>query len=196
MQSVYTYYDASGIQRSAEVDDFNFTGTWTSTGTYFTASRDTVTFGSSIYTCITNNIGVIPTSNKTEWSPLILRTPIQTSSILNLTASGSFVGDVNSTVMSYVPTTTGLFQLLIETTTVVPDSNGTLGTADVYYTNENGTEAFSLGCIIGADLTIIGQSAPLVFRAVAGKPIRVVMFYSGSDGKISVIWQAMLQKLI
>jgi len=74
MLAVYTYSDASGIQRNAESDQFNFVGTWSLTGTYLSATLDTVNYGNSQFTCIINNYGSNPTNSMT-WSPLVLRLP-------------------------------------------------------------------------------------------------------------------------
>lgn len=75
MLAVYTYSDATGIQRNAESDAFNFVGTWSSTGTYRATTFDTVNYDNSQFTCIVDNVGYNPQAMPATWSPLILRIP-------------------------------------------------------------------------------------------------------------------------
>jgi hypothetical protein len=75
MLAVYTYSDASGIQRNAESDEFNFVGTWSSTGTYSSTALDTVNYSASQFTCIVDNVGYNPQAQPAKWSPRVLRQP-------------------------------------------------------------------------------------------------------------------------
>ena len=78
MLAVYTYSDALGIQRNAESDEFNFVGTWSSTGSYQTATLDTVDYSNGQFTCIVDNTGYNPQTTPAKWSPLVLRVSVST----------------------------------------------------------------------------------------------------------------------
>ena len=90
MLAVYTYSDASGIQRNAESDEFNFVGTWSSTGTYTSNTFDTVNYSNGQFTCIVDNLGYNPTAQPAKWSPLILRIPA--------TPSNTILGYIQETI--------------------------------------------------------------------------------------------------
>lgn len=55
--------------------DINYTGTWSSTGTYFASTKDTVLYGSTRYIAIVDNVGGVPTyvprRGQAKWSSLV-----------------------------------------------------------------------------------------------------------------------------
>lgn len=80
MLAVYAYVDASGNIRKAESDEFNFTGTWGSSGTYLAITKDTVNYSNSQYVAAVTNYGHNPAlpstpTNPQPWSPLVLISP-------------------------------------------------------------------------------------------------------------------------
>jgi hypothetical protein len=80
MLAVYAYFDAQRIIRKAEIDEFNFVGTWASTGTFISSFRDTVNYANGQYVCIVDNVDYNPQLPDTieapqKWSPLILVSP-------------------------------------------------------------------------------------------------------------------------
>jgi len=80
MLAVYAYFDAQRVIRKAEIDEFNFVGTWSSTGTFISSLRDTVDYANGQYVCIVDNVGYNPqlpdtTAKPQKWSPLILVSP-------------------------------------------------------------------------------------------------------------------------
>ena len=75
--SVYAFVNANGQVVNAAQTKFNFVGTWSSTGTYATATLDTVAYGNGNYTCIVDNIGYNPSAPVTrtrpqKWSNLVV----------------------------------------------------------------------------------------------------------------------------
>jgi hypothetical protein len=52
-----------------EGGDVEFTGTWSSSGSYYAAALEVVCYGQNNYICVTDNVGQIPTIQPTKWNP-------------------------------------------------------------------------------------------------------------------------------
>ena len=74
---VYSYANADLTTTYVDDNDFNYTGTWSSSGTYVASTLDVVTYASALYICIDNNVGDNPRrtptrTNPTNWSIMSL----------------------------------------------------------------------------------------------------------------------------
>ena len=58
--AVYVYTNAQRNQDKISAGELNWTGTWSSTGTYFAATWDSVMYGNDRYIAVCDNIGVNP----------------------------------------------------------------------------------------------------------------------------------------
>jgi hypothetical protein len=76
MNSVYAYQDVDRNTVMAGETTLNFTGTWSSAGTYSAANKDVVDYGTTKYIAIIDNVGGIPTyiprRTAAKWSTLAL----------------------------------------------------------------------------------------------------------------------------
>ena len=75
--AVYAFSDANRAQLKIRSDEVNWTGTWASTGTYFSAGYDSMLYGNDRYVAIVDNVGVNPTARLPDrrlnpWSYLAL----------------------------------------------------------------------------------------------------------------------------
>lgn len=76
MLAEYAYQDANRVQRMIDANDYNFTGTWSSSGTYSAATLDVAIYGQCRYIAIIDNVGgnpslVPPRNIAKKWSPLV-----------------------------------------------------------------------------------------------------------------------------
>lgn len=74
---VYSFADIDGLTQYIDDNDYNYTGTWSSSGTYVASTLDVVTYATALYICIDNNVGDNPRrtptrTNPTNWSVLSL----------------------------------------------------------------------------------------------------------------------------
>jgi len=67
--NVYSYYNAAGTRKYADFNDVIFTGTWSSTGSYYASAMQVVDFSQGQYIAITDNVNKIPTTQPTKWAP-------------------------------------------------------------------------------------------------------------------------------
>jgi len=72
MLAVYAYQDSNRVMKHVDENDFNFTGTFATTGTYVVL--DAVLYGNTRYIAIIDNIGFNPLKLRPapRWSPLVL----------------------------------------------------------------------------------------------------------------------------
>lgn len=70
--AVYAYQDSSRVTHHVDENDFNFTGTYASTGTY--AVMDVALYGNTRYIAIVDSINFNPLKIRPapRWSPLVL----------------------------------------------------------------------------------------------------------------------------
>jgi hypothetical protein len=73
--NVYAF-QSYGSTVMIDQDSVNFTGTWSSTGTYVATDHDSAVYGGANYIAVINNIGGVPTyvprRSPAKWSPLVL----------------------------------------------------------------------------------------------------------------------------
>lgn len=85
--SVYSFADATGLTQYVDsVGDFQFTGTWSSTGTYFASPLTAAQYGVGLYMCIRDNVGDnpqrVPTRTRpASWSIMSLLYEYQSGSV-------------------------------------------------------------------------------------------------------------------
>lgn len=84
---VFSYFDANGLTRYLDGNDYVDTGAWSSATAYTAALFQVVTYGATHYICVTDNTNQAPTATNAVryWSPLVLLydysgtvTPIET----------------------------------------------------------------------------------------------------------------------
>jgi len=70
--AVYAYQDANRVTKHVDENDFTFTGTFSTSGTY--TVLDVALYGNTRYIAIVDNIGFNPTKIRPapRWSPLVL----------------------------------------------------------------------------------------------------------------------------
>lgn len=78
--AVYVYADANKNQEKVASNEINWTGTWSSSGTYFTSTLDSVLYGDTRYVAIIDNVGVnplarLPNKQPNPFSALIVVQP-------------------------------------------------------------------------------------------------------------------------
>lgn len=75
-ETVYAYQDLNRNTTMVDAGDINYTGTWSSSGTYFEATKDVVLYGSSRFIAIVDNVGGVPTyiprRGQAKWSSLVV----------------------------------------------------------------------------------------------------------------------------
>jgi hypothetical protein len=75
-QNVYAYQNVDQNTVMVDENNINFTGTWSSTGTYWADDRDAVVYGGANYIAIVDNVGGVPTyiprRSQRNWSSLVL----------------------------------------------------------------------------------------------------------------------------
>ena len=130
MLAVYAYTDASGVQRRAESDAFNFAGSWSSTTQYRTSTLDTVRYGTGNgqYVCIVDNIGYNPQTPITptrpqKWSALVLLIAATNETSGTIPWSGTLAYNLGG---SPLQTTTMAGDLAISVTGVAPGNTATV----------------------------------------------------------------------
>lgn len=74
--SNYAYQDANRMTKMVSDAALNFTGTWSSSGTYSATERDVVVYSSGTFVAIIDNVGGNPTTparrnRPAKWSPLV-----------------------------------------------------------------------------------------------------------------------------
>lgn len=76
MNSTYAYQDTNRQTVMIDESNVNFTGTWSSSGTYVATDYDAVVYGASKYIAIVDNVGGVPTyvprRGQAKWSSLVL----------------------------------------------------------------------------------------------------------------------------
>lgn len=90
LASVYSYADAAGYRKYADDNDVVFTGTWSSSGSYYASAMQVVDYGQSQYLAITDNANQNPTIQPTKWKP----TRYWSSFVLLVPATGTASGTV------------------------------------------------------------------------------------------------------
>lgn len=60
--AVYVYSDADRNQEKVAANELSWTGTWSSSGSYYAASLDAVLYGNDRYIAVRDNVGVNPTA--------------------------------------------------------------------------------------------------------------------------------------
>lgn len=108
MDAVYAFTNAVGQLQKVEASSLNFTGSWSTSGTYFAVTLDTVNYSNGQFTCIVNNTNQNPVIGTSFWSPLVLLIP--GAPVFGL---GQIIttGDANPNLAQIVPTdaTSGAF---------------------------------------------------------------------------------------
>jgi hypothetical protein len=82
-QTIYAYTNISRDTIMVGENDLSFTGTWSSSGTYWAESKDTVEYGNGLFIALVDNINVIPTfiprKGQRKWAELaVIRAGTQT----------------------------------------------------------------------------------------------------------------------
>lgn len=82
-QTIYAYTNISRDTIMVAENDLNFTGTWSSSGTYWAEAKDTVGYGNGLFVALVDNINVnptfIPKKGQRKWSELaVIRAGTQT----------------------------------------------------------------------------------------------------------------------
>ena len=67
--AVYVFADVNRDQQKIRSDEVNWTGTWSSAGTYLVASYDSLIYGNDRYVAIIDNVGVNPTAKLPNRQP-------------------------------------------------------------------------------------------------------------------------------
>jgi hypothetical protein len=181
---VYAFADAQGLRTYVDSDDFVFTGTWSSTGTYVADPYQAAQYGSMLYMCVTDNINKNPATVPTRfrptryWSPMVIvvgagTTPTDTAYQLAAEAYALAVIGTNLGSLAYTLAESGSNLawesfLLAQTGTAVAEAaletaNGAFSVAtDAYALAVAGTNAGAAGTMA---YTIAGEAYAL---AVAG----------------------------
>ena len=181
---VYAFADAQGLRTYVDSDDFVFTGTWSSAGTYVADPFQAAQYGSMLYMCVTDNINKNPATVPTRfrptryWSPMVIvvsagTTPADSAYQIATEAYALAVIGTNLGSLAYTLAETGSNLawesfLLAQTGTAVAETaleaaNGAFSVAtDAYLLAEAGTNAGAAGTMA---YTIAGEAYAL---AVAG----------------------------
>ena len=69
LYNVYSYYDAAGYRKYADDNDVVFTGTWSSSGSYYASAMQVVNYGQSQYFAVTDSVNQNPSIQPTKWRP-------------------------------------------------------------------------------------------------------------------------------
>jgi hypothetical protein len=185
---VYAFADAQGLRTYVDSDDFAFTGTWSSTGTYVADPYQAAQYGSMLYMCVTDNINKNPATVPTRfrptryWSPMVTvvgagTTPTDTAYQIATEAYALAVIGTNLGSLAYSLAETGSNLawesfLLAQTGTAVAEAaleaaNGAFSVAtDAYLLAESGTnQVIALGSLV-ADIGTIATAGSAI--AVAG----------------------------
>lgn len=75
--TVYAYSGTNGKTVMVDDGDINYTGTWSSSGTYYAATKDTVLYGSAKFITIIDNVGGNPLTparrnQSAKWASLVV----------------------------------------------------------------------------------------------------------------------------
>ena len=181
---VYAFADAQGLRTYVDSDDFVFTGTWSSAGTYVADPFQAAQYGSMLYMCVTDSINKNPATVPTRfrptryWSPMVIvvsagTTPADSAYQIATEAYALAVIGTNLGSLAYTLAETGSNLawesfLLAQTGTAVAETaleaaNGAFSVAtDAYLLAEAGTNAGAAGTMA---YTIAGEAYAL---AVAG----------------------------
>lgn len=76
-QTVYAFSGTNGKTNMVDDGDINFTGTWSSSGTYAAATKDTVIYGSARFIALQDNVNSVPTATprrnqSPKWASLVV----------------------------------------------------------------------------------------------------------------------------
>jgi hypothetical protein len=189
---VYAFADAQGLRTYVDSDDFVFTGTWSSTGTYVADPYQAAQYGSMLYMCVTDNINKNPATVPTRfrptryWSPMVIvvgagTTPTDTAYQLAAEAYALAVIGTNLGSLAYTLAESGSNLawesfLLAQTGTAVAEAaletaNGAFSVAtDAYALAIAGTNAGAAGTMA---YTIAGEAYAL---AVAGTNVGTMAY--------------------
>lgn len=116
-QTVYAYSGTNSRTIMVDDGDINFTGTWSSSGTYFSSSKDTVLYGSSRFITLIDNVGAVPTQTprrgqSAKWASLVV---IRQGSAATATAAEAYAlaGSAFAEAISAQNTANGAFEIAV-----------------------------------------------------------------------------------
>ena len=104
--NVYSYSDAAGFRKYADFNDVVFSGTWSSSGSYYASAMQVANYGQSQYLCITDNVNRNPAIQPTKWQPTRYWSPFVLAVAGSGTGADNFTYQVaisgsNTAVLAY-----------------------------------------------------------------------------------------------
>lgn len=160
---IYAFYNASGVRRYADNDDFIHTGTWSSTGTYFASPLQAAQYGDMLYMCITDNINKVPTAPLNRFHPIRYWSPM-----VIVVAAGSVS---SGALAEQAYTIAGQAYALAVAGTNAAAAAGSLA-FDAYALAQNGTNAAAGAAVVAGEayaLAVTGTDAAAGAEALAAE---------------------------
>jgi hypothetical protein len=135
-ETVYAYTGTNSRTIMVDDGDINYTGTWSSSGTYSASSKDTVLYGSSRFITLIDNVGAVPTqaprrNQSAKWSSLVV---IRQGTTASVTAAEAYAlaGSAYAEAIEAQNTANGAYEIAVagtEYTDLLATWFGTLSTS-------------------------------------------------------------------